>query len=142
MIVAEDTEREWQCTECGFVIESGRRPGSCPDCNCVDGDTANPPATRLFVPRGACGWFEYEFVPVLLWLAISVAVAMVAFKAAELVLVELGYDYLTTVKIVGGGSVSYVAWTMAEYYAGWVELTALLTTFVGFYVWNWRANNA
>ncbi|RDZ99718.1 hypothetical protein DEQ92_20820 [Haloferax sp. Atlit-6N] len=48
--------REWQCIECGHVIEAKRRPKSCPDCNCVNGDF--DPGVNLFARRGAVGWFD------------------------------------------------------------------------------------
>lgn len=56
VILAGRRTREWQCIECGFVVDDGRRPGSCPDCNCVTGDF--PAGVNLFIRREACGWFE------------------------------------------------------------------------------------
>lgn len=49
-------EREWQCIECGYVVESRTRPKKCPDCNCVTGDFGF--GVNLFAPRCCVGWFE------------------------------------------------------------------------------------
>lgn len=50
-------EREWQCIECGYVVEAGNRPTTCPHCNTTRGDYF-PEIRNLFIPREACGWFE------------------------------------------------------------------------------------
>jgi hypothetical protein len=52
---ASETEREWRCVECDFVIEYRGRPSRCPHCNCTDDDTINYPMTQLFVPNELTG---------------------------------------------------------------------------------------
>lgn len=55
-IAADPPEREWQCIECGHVVEATSRPVKCPDCNCVNSDFDL--GIHVFIPREACGWFE------------------------------------------------------------------------------------
>lgn len=48
--------REWQCIECGHVVEATKRPSHCPNCNCVNGDFGI--GVNVMVRREAVGWFE------------------------------------------------------------------------------------
>lgn len=61
ILAARSPPREWQCTECGYVIEAETRPSVCPHCNFTDGDRIHEHGSRvarLFIPREACGWFK------------------------------------------------------------------------------------
>jgi Zn finger protein HypA/HybF involved in hydrogenase expression len=55
-VAADPPEREWQCTECGHVLEEPSRPRACPDCNCMDAD--RPLGQHLYIRRQACAWFD------------------------------------------------------------------------------------
>lgn len=57
IIVTSPKEQEWQCIECGNVVESVARPQRCSNCNCVNGDHEMP-GMNLFARREAVGWFE------------------------------------------------------------------------------------
>lgn len=60
VLVGDQPNREWQCAECGFVIETALRPVKCPDCNCLDSARRREhgPHARLFILRTACSWFD------------------------------------------------------------------------------------
>jgi rubrerythrin len=54
--VNEPKKTEYQCIECGQVVEARKRPSSCPNCNCVDGDFGA--GVRVMAPRDVVGWFD------------------------------------------------------------------------------------
>lgn len=57
LIYVDDIEiEEWQCVECGKVVESKVRPGKCPHCNTVNGDLDD--CRHVMIRREACGWFD------------------------------------------------------------------------------------
>jgi len=56
MLANRKSNREWQCTECGFVVEARSRPKQCSNCNCVNGDLKF--GVNLFAPREVVGWYD------------------------------------------------------------------------------------
>jgi rubrerythrin len=56
IVMIDEEEREWQCIECGHVVESNSRPRICPHCNTANGDLEG--FLNVMVRRDACGWYD------------------------------------------------------------------------------------
>lgn len=83
---------------------------------------------------------EDDWVPMLLWIVVAVAVSIVAHMVAVEVFDAMGYSSMTRVTFVGGGEVSYAQMKESEYLAGpFVQMPALLLTFGAFWLNNERS---
>lgn len=83
---------------------------------------------------------EDDFLPVLYWFLLAHAAGFIAHVAANTLFQWAGVTGTTTVKIVGGGAVSHVTWSLSEYYAMSVQAAVLFLVFGGFCLRNWRSD--